>query len=335
MNIAIRIITVRQPTTKAVRSTRAQKDCQRCQDGKNGRNFFFEFLCPAQTGKVLVYETHSHSLRFFVFRLSHTSHATQKQPTTNISQLTNICLSHSAVSASILLPLYTLCRHLPGAGSPGDSSSPPVYSPAALLSQISRIREPCRQRYFCAASEEFTHKIDIRRKLFWMIYWNELTRSDAGKIPTRRPPAALLQQHSITPARPRRHPHRTPPAGWHGPRRCWSTGGNVGSAKTRLQFQLCLCFVGMLAAAHPKATRLGQRHRKASLLLAVMWVDRCARCSSRGFPAVWMDVAAWETFGFCSVSPTRSSQHPTPRREKCHQRGKKRRWRTASTQICS
>lgn len=113
MNIAIRIITVRQPTTKAVRSTRAQKDCQRCQDGKNGRNFFFEFLCPAQTGKVLVYETHSHSLRFFVFRLSHTSHATQKQPTTNISQLTNICLSHSAVSASILLPLYTLWINSP------------------------------------------------------------------------------------------------------------------------------------------------------------------------------------------------------------------------------
>lgn len=65
INIAVPIITVRQPTTKAVRSSTAQKDCQKCQDSKNGRNFLFELCAQLRLGKFLCLK-HSTSLSVFL-----------------------------------------------------------------------------------------------------------------------------------------------------------------------------------------------------------------------------------------------------------------------------
>lgn len=61
MNTAIQIITVRQPTMKAVRSTRAQR-VQKVPGQWKWKKLLISTLCPVQTRKVPMYKMNSHPL---------------------------------------------------------------------------------------------------------------------------------------------------------------------------------------------------------------------------------------------------------------------------------
>lgn len=71
MNVAVQIITVRQPTTKAVRSTTAPDDCQKCQDGRNARNLYLNFVPSSDWGSSCVWNPQLLSQVLCVQALSH------------------------------------------------------------------------------------------------------------------------------------------------------------------------------------------------------------------------------------------------------------------------